>query len=321
MKNLDRRALLTTGGALTLAAGSAYAFTQGMPMMYELTGGRENLILANLIEESLRQRPDGTGHVRGSPCSTPRDFYDAIVAWHPNVGLNSVAGLPAFLRALIRRNPISEGFTGEYVMSRMFCGRPGTRQSGDSLDLSGSWRRRFRANEFAWFHPNHNFPIMAGDCANIVKPPEEEVPDERCVTVTWNAIVGGKVRWGVGTASRPLPPHHCNAIRQGDGPWEAWNGECDECTPNYGYIRRQLGGQARVPHRYIYDVTAARQTLRFSTDVWNTVVYICLEAPDGVQRTCGVYINPGNNPGDWANRYEVVIPDELWLLDDGNCPI
>lgn len=140
-------------------------------------------------------------------------------------------------------------------------------------------------------------------------------PPSGCVELAFNAPVGGKVRWGVGTTSAPLPPDACNAQRQDEGPWTAWYGECDECIPALAYVQGILGGSAQIPHRYVYPATHVRQTLRFSPTVWASVVYICLEHASGSQ-TCGVY----TRPADWRGRYRVELPDTLWRNDDGHCP-
>ena len=136
----------------------------------------------------------------------------------------------------------------------------------------------------------------------------------KCVELTFNAPVGGKVRWGIGTTTGPLPPDVCNAQKQDDGPWTAWYGECDYCIPAIGYIRGVLGDSAQIPHKYLYPVTHTKQTLRFSTEIWTDVVYICLEDASGRQ-TCGVYMRPQ----DWKKQYHVDILDELWQYV-GKCP-
>ena len=137
---------------------------------------------------------------------------------------------------------------------------------------------------------------------------------EKCVELSFNAPVGGKVRWGVASATGPLPPSVCNAQKQGNGEWTAWTGQCDECTSAIEYIQGILGDKAEVYHKYLFNVTETRQTIRFSIAVWADVVYICLEGADG-SRTCGVY----ERPQDWDGAYHVEIPDELWKSDE-NCP-
>ncbi|MDE2173253.1 MAG: hypothetical protein KGJ31_01455 [Patescibacteria group bacterium] len=138
---------------------------------------------------------------------------------------------------------------------------------------------------------------------------------EKCVELSFDAPVGGNVRWGIGSTEGPLPPTSCNAQRQGSLAWTAWLGECDVCVPALGYIRGILGSTAEIPHRYLYPALTRRQTLRFSTAIWSRVVYLCLAYADGTQ-TCGVYMRPQ----DWRGRYRVDIPDELWLKDNGDCP-
>ena len=137
---------------------------------------------------------------------------------------------------------------------------------------------------------------------------------EKCVELSFNASVGGKVRWGVASNHGPLPPSVCNAQRQGDGPWTAWAGWCDDCIGAIDYIRGVIGGKGEIYHKYLYPVTATRQTLRFSTAVWADLVYICLEDANG-KRTCGVYMRPQ----DWKSSYNVNIQDVFWI-SDADCP-
>ena len=137
----------------------------------------------------------------------------------------------------------------------------------------------------------------------------------QCVELTFNAPIGGHVSWGIGTTTGPLPPDACNAQRQDNEPWTAWYGQCDACLPAIGYVQGVLGDSALIPIKYLYPVTEKKQVLRFSTAIWNAVVYICLEDSEGV-RKCDVYMRPQ----DWRGRYHVDIPDALWLKDDGNCP-
>jgi len=153
-------------------------------------------------------------------------------------------------------------------------------------------------------------------CFNWSWAPEVAAVAEECVELSFNGPIGGQARWGVGTTTGPLPPSGCNAQKQGDGEWAAWYGECDICVPAIGYIRGIIGDSAQTPHKYLYDVTSARQTLRFSSAIQDAVVYLCLEDSAGRQ-TCGVYMRPQ----DWEGRRSVDISDSLWVWDDGNCPM
>lgn len=141
---------------------------------------------------------------------------------------------------------------------------------------------------------------------------------KKCVELVFNALVGGKFRWGYATTSGPLPPDECNAQQQGDGPWTSWFGACESCIPpTDGFIQKTFGPKATVPFRFMVPVTDRRQTLRFSTEVWTRMVYLCLEDAVGKQ-TCGVlYVRLE----DWKNRHRVEIADELWLWGgDSRCP-
>lgn len=146
-----------------------------------------------------------------------------------------------------------------------------------------------------------------------------------CVELTFRIPEGATnahVRWGVASNDGPLPPSACNAQKEGNGSWKAWYGECDECVPAYGYIRRTMGASATVPHRYYYKATAREQTIRFSTHIWDRLGYVCLEYTlnGRVVHTCGVYVPPGEGNGAWQRRHAVDIADSLWLVDNGKCP-
>jgi hypothetical protein len=144
-----------------------------------------------------------------------------------------------------------------------------------------------------------------------------------CYTISFNAPPG-KVRWGVGVKEAPLPPDECNAIKQGDKPWTAWYGDCNDfiyiegravpCIPPVDYIQRVLGASAFIPHRYVYVPMAKRQTLRFSGAVLQAMVYICLEDREE-RRSCRVDVRPE----DWKGRTHIDVPDSLWVWDR-NCP-
>ncbi len=142
-------------------------------------------------------------------------------------------------------------------------------------------------------------------CDNCAAPPP---PKDNCVTISFNAPIGGKVRWGVASAIGPLPPSSCNAQKQGNGEWTAWYGQCDSCTGAIEFIRGIIGRFAEIFHRFVYPVTQTHQTLRFPEAVKADVVYICLEDANGRQ-TYGVYVTPD----DWSHG-EVVheISDFRW---------
>jgi hypothetical protein len=172
--------------------------------------------------------------------------------------------------------------------------------------LSWSWAFEGETTVFC-------FPFECLNACWFYGPPPVSVPD-KCVEIEFNAPVGGKVRWGVASTNGPLLPSICNAQRQGDGPWTAWLGQCDICIRTLGsmmFIRTILGGQADIPHKFVYKVTDTHQTLRFTTAIWADVVYICLEYPDWSQ-TMGVYIRPQ----DWGKgQYEFFVQDRFWVSD------
>lgn len=178
------------------------------------------------------------------------------------------------------------------------------------------WQTVWEGKTFIVFLPEVCFN-WAFTVATIIAPRAVVAPvvfAEKCVELSFNAPVGGKVRWGVASATGPLPPSECNAQRQDDQPWTAWMGQCDDCVGAIGYLRGILGEKAEIQHKYLYAVTAKEQTLRFSEAVWADVVYICLEYPDG-KMTCGVYMRPQ----DWQGRHSVFIKDSFWV-SDANCP-
>ena len=145
--------------------------------------------------------------------------------------------------------------------------------------------------------------------------PTLALAEPRCVELSFDAPIGGNVRWGVGSTNGPLAPSACNAQEQGDGPWKAWYGQCDVCVPAIAYIQGILGATAEVPHKYLYQVGQSHQTLRFSSEIQKEMIYICLEDAEG-HRTCGVYMRPQ----DWKGRMDVTIPESDWVWHEESCP-
>lgn len=321
--------LLLAFSFLPVFVSKAHAAGTGMPMMKGLKNPTE---LATLVERSLASDPTGKKLLdparckRDGSCATAYDYFHGIQIAHPSAKLGDIAELPRYLRSLVKQ-PAPEG---EWNMSRLLV--KGEKRTYDHM----GWHRAFFKGEDAWDDPNTGEHILAGFCENVVgsqrSPVAEKVTPvkvrgaasapvkEKCVELVFNAPIGGHVRWGMGTTSGPLPPDECNAQRQDNLAWTSWYGECDICIPAIGYIRGILGGSAQVPHKYLYPITHTRQTLRFSTEVWNKVVYICLEdggivAGQKIEiNTCGVYMRPQ----DWQGRYRVEIPDSMWVV--GKCP-
>lgn len=139
------------------------AGTAGMPMMYEIRPqAQANLVLARLLEESLRRDPSGNAPIEGGPCTTPRMFAEAISAYHPgSLSAAAIRQLPDYIRSLIRR-PAPDGL---HTMSRVLVG-----SGACTLDLEG-WARTFAPDEGAWYDPNTGKPVLAGDCSNVVAAP------------------------------------------------------------------------------------------------------------------------------------------------------
>lgn len=105
------------------------------------------------------------------------------------------------------------------------------------------------------------------------------------------------VDWGVATYRGPFPPDACNAQRQGSLEWVAWYGDCPDCVP-LGYREQRVP----VPHHYRYPVVGRQQVLRFSKEVLESVVYLCLGG-----NPCGVYVRPE----DWKGRHRIDISPEM----------
>ena len=199
---------------------------------------------------------------------------------------------------------------GELPVLKSPDGRPYRKGSVAETAKAFSWTWTYEGKTYVLY-----LPFVCFNWSWTFGPPPTVVAEE-CVEVVFNAPADGHVRWGVGTTTGPLPPDKCNAQRQGDdGVWMAWYGECDICAPALDYIDNVFGSSAAVPHKYLYPTIRTRQTLRFTTSVWNMVLYICLEDVNGL-RTCGVYVRPQ----DWKGRYHVEISDSLWLWDEKNCP-
>ncbi|MCX6787072.1 MAG: hypothetical protein NTY93_00920 [Candidatus Kaiserbacteria bacterium] len=201
-----------------------------------------------------------------------------------------------------------------YVMSNIMVGELPVLKSPDGRSYrKGAVAETAKARSWTFAYEGKTYilylPYVCFNWSWAFGPPPVSTPD-RCVELLFNAPVGGFVRWGVASNHGPLPSSACNAQKQGNGPWMAWYGKCDECVGALEYIRGILGGKAEIYHKYFYSVAKMRQTLRFSTEIWEDLVYICLEYPDGT-RTLGVYMRPQ----DWKGQYEVIIPDTFWVTD------
>ncbi|MEK7114231.1 MAG: hypothetical protein AAB850_01640 [Patescibacteria group bacterium] len=305
-------ALLPLAFACLSGFTKAFGAGTGMPMMKGLKNPTE---LAALVERALKRDPTGKSLLdsarckKNGSCATAHDYFHGIRRAHPSVQLGDIAELPRYLRSLVKQ-PAPKG---EWYMSRMLV-----RGEKQTYDHAG-WKRAFFKGEVVWDDPNTGEHILDVDCGNIVapRPIKSEAPVsppiKRCVELVFNAPIGGHVRWGIGTlAGRALLADECNAQRQDDGSWVSWYGECDICTPAIGYIRGAIGGTAQVFQKFLYPVMHTKQTLRFSTEIWTNLAYVCLDA-SGTQ-SCGVYMRPQ----DWKDRYRVEIPDALWVW--GNCP-
>lgn len=185
----------TAAVALTLAlvAGKASAETTqpqpaaaehhaGYPLMKGLSGPQE---LAKLIDDSLAKDRNGNAQLTPSECTptnrsrcaTPRDYLDAIIAWHPKSGVTQLSQLSAYVKSWSKQ--VVKG--GEYYSSRMI------EVDGKMvLDLKSGFKRPLRDTEYAWYDTQTGEVIALEDCANIALFAEIEqitVGDEPCAEI------------------------------------------------------------------------------------------------------------------------------------------
>ncbi len=198
------------------------------------------------------------------------------------------------------------------------------RYTGDSVDDKGRpvWNTKFEDGVML----KTSYRTVKGECTCTVhlvvriwcpespkpRPKTAFVPPpvEHCVEVSFNGVVGQSVRWGVVGDDGPLPPSRCNAQRQGNGPWYAWFGWCEECQAAIDYLQAYYRGAVELYQRYTYDVTDTRQTIRTSTAIWSKTLYICRQDANG-HWSKGVYIHP-RGPAAWNHRYRIPISDSMW---------
>src|SRR3989338_3612654 len=228
------------------------------------------------------------------------------------IGANCMGGVDVWLPPHMKLEQMMSGGAKPHVMNNVAVaelpvntspdGRPYRKGSVAETAKAAVWYVEYGGEKFAFYIPYVCYNLAWGLASG-----------EQCVELPFNAPVRGFVRWGVASSLGPLPPSNCNAQRQGDGPWTAWVGECDDCVPPNDLFE-MLGSKVRVPHKYLYGVTENRQTLRFSTAVWTRLVYICEEDERGAQ-SCGVY----TRPQDWEGRYRVPIADTMWVWDTDSC--
>jgi hypothetical protein len=294
--------------ALVLGVSAPAHARAGQPMMYEL-GENANVVLAGLIEEALRVDPEGNSVIRGSPCTTPKHFFDAIKYYHPNVRLDQVSDLPGYVRSLVRRNAHTAGFTGEYRMSMMVCEHPGTPEATGTLELE-SVTRSYLADEAVWVDPNTGEAVLAGNCSNVNGDPFLSEDEETgCAEIHVTVPEGAVVRFGVMAAS-PGPPSACWALKQGSEDWTAIPSPCDRCDwmgPLIA-IRRDAGDQdeRRAQHTGLYTAHSAEQTLRFPRWAETQYVVICIDEVGGRGQSDGWAVAPR----DWRLHVHQVPPGE-----------
>ena len=148
--------------ALSFIAVPAHA---NYTMMYEIKDQKANIVLANLIAESLKEDLNGGTVISGSECTTPLHFLEAIKKFHSKAQVRTVGELPGFIRGLQYRR---QAPAGEFTMSSIVHGA----NKKCSLD-STSMVRAFQDGEGVWFDPNSGEDIIAGTCKNVVGPKKE----------------------------------------------------------------------------------------------------------------------------------------------------
>lgn len=159
-------------------------------------------------------------------------------------------------------------------------------------------------------------------CFNWAWAIEKPRSDEECYEVSF-VPTQGHLDWSLSTIGTEFPASSCNAIRKGNGKWQAWYGDCAWCTPNMLVVEQTLGVGARPYRKYRIAVEEDQYVLRFSKEVAKALVSFCLDTFDENdssrakgKKSCGVYVVPG----DWKGVRKVIIPNDEWLLDNGSCP-
>lgn len=208
----------------------------GQPLMYPLGNGDGNLAkaeLISLINESLTVDPEGNAFIRGSTCTTPRDFMLAITTFHSNVRIDAPADLPGYIHSLEVRSASEIGSSQEYPMSRMICATPGAgRTPTDHIDLEG-FGRSFSLGEYVLFDPNIGEVIIAANCSNVTgRAPEEFAAAalvataplleearwyDDCILVPVRTRVGSMYQWAY-FHNRPIPAEttqNCRVLCEG----------------------------------------------------------------------------------------------------------
>lgn len=185
--------------------GLPAANAQSLPLAYEASEAREaQRELARDIAASLEETPDGTGLIAGTPCLTPRLLLEDLRrAGAPGLP-EHVDGLADYIRVLIPRLARNEGLTESYRMSALSCSTPDSVSDDDRITYVS---REFRTEELAFFHPNFDQAILAGDCRNVIHdgapqrpgPPEQRAIQDQCVYVQLDTRPAGP-RTGPDTA-------------------------------------------------------------------------------------------------------------------------
>lgn len=142
--------------------------------------------LANAIERSLAEDPAGGGIIDGTACTRPIHYWEAIEEANDDIRFNSFADMVSFIRSLVRMEGASSQYPGSYSMARTL----GTVGGECRLDMIG-YSRGFRLGEDVWMDPKTGKPILAEDCANVVRIPQQVVevppapvpPEPQCVDV------------------------------------------------------------------------------------------------------------------------------------------
>lgn len=284
---------------------------------------------ASSLVEACRKAPAAIDGFKNLPSAVKTGFKQILNA------TDCKGGTEVWLTPHQLLEEMWSGGASPHVMSKKTVGELPVLKSPDGRSYrKGSVAETAKAMSWTFVHEGKSYVLyLPYVCFNwswaFGSPPVQAA--EECVEYAFNAVpVGAKVHWGVGSARGPLPPSACNAQKQGNGEWTAWTGECSkvmqvvrdgkvitlpECTADIDFIRKTIGMKATVPHRFTYEATDVKQTLRFPKIVRDDVIYLCLEYPDR-SSTCGIYMRPQ----DWKGRSRIDVPDSLWRKNDGKCP-
>jgi hypothetical protein len=258
------------------------------PYLAFCPNGAKPLVLARKVEEAWKA--DSTGRTKLAGChANIVQFIEAFNQGDPDAHITGVPSLLKYLRndLVLTTVPHDVKFYSSCLYGR---------SSGPEDVFLKCDPQIIPANSPVYANKHTGRPVFKVKCANpgiVPVKPLPPPPKPPCVTISFNARVGGWVKPDIG----PVKPSVCNAQKQGNGPWVAWHGECTSCG-------------------YMYRVTDERQTFRFDRSVVETEVSFCRLSEHRTVSSCKVRVLPEH----WKGRSHIDISDSFWRLDDGNCP-